>query len=157
MSAYYPTNLWKQYSSSDTHMASLGDFFIHWHLGECELRSTGRTWSPLPNSLLQQNSWLNFTNANRLLTSILVRSGQSWWCWWGHVAHGSYPWRIWSRSAGVQDKLCFKACQRDETRHHFREKSPVSDSLFVPISSIYCSRVELAWKMRRMKTSREDR
>lgn len=75
----------------------------------------------------------------------------------GHTPGGCGQVLCRYRSAGVQDKLCFKACQRDETRHHFREKSPTSDSLFVPTSSIYCSGVESAWKMRRMKTSREDR
>lgn len=37
-------------------------------------------------------------------------------------------------------RLCFKACQRDETSnvsHRFEEESPTSDSLFVPLSSTY--------------------
>lgn len=86
------------------HMASLSDFFIHWHSGEHGLRNVGGTWSSLSNSFSSRiHGWTSpVLTGWVLLTSILVRSGQSWWCWRGHAAHGSHPWRVWSIVRQVQ-------------------------------------------------------
>lgn len=62
------------------------------------------TWSSLFNSFSSRiHGWTSpMLTGWVLLPSILVRSGQSWGCWRGHAAHGSHPWRIWSRVMQVQ-------------------------------------------------------
>lgn len=115
--------------------------------------------------LLQQNSWLNFTNANRLGTAhfhtgearTVLGMSEGDMQHMGHTPEGSGQLLCRYRSAGVQDKLCFKACQRDDN-NHFGKKSPTSDSLVVFPPSIVAERSHLGKRMmRRMKTSREDR